>query len=182
MTREELVGRLWPTRTFVDVDRGLNKAVNHLREVLGELRRAARFLETLPRKGYRFVAPVTHGAQEAEAVAPRSAEAPRRGILRRWLTLGGAATACLALVTVASLGGARTWVTRRLYASPPRIASWAVIPLENLSRDPEQEYFADGMTDELITDLAKMGGAGVISRTSVTRYKGTNRTCCGRLA
>jgi TolB-like protein/tetratricopeptide (TPR) repeat protein len=79
-------------------------------------------------------------------------------------------------MTVANVGGVRTWITKRLYPSSPRIASLAVIPLENLSRDPEQEYFADGMTDELITDLAKMGGARVTSRTSVMRYKGTKKS------
>jgi TolB-like protein/DNA-binding winged helix-turn-helix (wHTH) protein len=176
VTREELVNRLWPTHTFVDVDRGLNKVVNHLREVLGDSAEQPRFVETLPRKGYRFVAPVTHGAQDAEPVAPPPTKAPRRGNLRRWLALSGAVAACLALAAVANVGGARTWITRRLYPSPPRIASLAVIPLENLSRDPEQEYFADGMTDELITDLAKMGGARVTSRTSVMRYKGTKKS------
>jgi TolB-like protein/DNA-binding winged helix-turn-helix (wHTH) protein/tetratricopeptide (TPR) repeat protein len=175
VTREELVSRLWPTRTFVDVDRGLNKAVNHLREVLGDSAEQPRFVETLPRKGYRFVAPVAHGAPEAEPGTPASPKTPR-GNLRRWLALSGAAFACLALAAVANVGGARNWITRRFSSPQPRIASLAVIPLENLSRDPEQEYFADGMTDELITNLAKLGGVRVTSRTSVMRYKSTKKS------
>jgi TolB-like protein/DNA-binding winged helix-turn-helix (wHTH) protein len=175
VTRDELVGRLWPTRTFVDVDRGLNKAVNHLRDVLGDSAEQPRFVETLPRKGYRFVAPVTHGVQDAESYAP-VVETPRHGRVRPWLALGGAALACLGLAAVANVGGARTWLTNRFSSAQPSFASLAVIPLENLSRDPEQEYFADGMTDELITNLAKLGGVRVTSRTSVMRYKGTKKS------
>ncbi len=177
VTREELVNRLWPTRTFVDFDRGLNKAINHLREVLGDSAEQPHFIETLPRKGYRFVAPVIHGDEEGSCCtlprAPRSArESPSMaGCLAEWHVRH-----VLAFVAAANIGGARTWITRRLFPAPPQIASLAVIPLENLSRDPEQEYFADGMTDALITDLAKMSSVRVTSRTSIMRYKGTKKS------
>jgi TolB-like protein/DNA-binding winged helix-turn-helix (wHTH) protein/tetratricopeptide (TPR) repeat protein len=175
VTREDLVSRLWPSRTFVDVDRGLNKAVNHLREVLGDSAEQPIFVETLPRKGYRFVAPVTHDTREAEpAIAAPDEKRPRPRF--RWLlAFSGLALSCLVLAAVTNVGGMRSWLTRRFYPQP-HIASLAVLPLENLSHDPQQEYFADGMTDQLITSLAKMSGVRVISRTSVMRYKGTKKS------
>ena len=83
--------------------------------------------------------------------------------------------ALLALLLALNLGGWRDRLLHRA-AGPPHIQSLAVLPLENLSRDPEQEYFADGMTEELITDLSKIGALRVISRTSVMHYKGTQKT------
>jgi TolB-like protein/DNA-binding winged helix-turn-helix (wHTH) protein len=173
VTREELVNRLWPSGTFVDFDRGLNKAVNHLREALGDSAEQPHFVETLPRKGYRFIAPVTHDGEEREEVA--SEDAPRGSRRLAWLAALATAVTCLGIVTVANVGGVRNWMARRWQATP-QISAMAVIPLENLSRDPEQEYFADGMTDALITDLAKMGSVRVASRTSIMRYKGTKKS------
>ena len=159
----------------VDFERGLNKAVNHLREALGDSADKPRFIETLPRKGYRFIAPVVR-----DELAGRQAEIPAHANpqdrlqapkSRRWVV---GAVAALALVVLIGIG-ARRWVVGRKQ-STPQILALAVIPLENLSHDPEQEYFADGMTDALITDLAKMGSVRVISRTSVMRYKQTKKT------
>src|SRR4029077_17287997 len=103
VTREELQQRIWPADTFVDFDHGLNNAIRRLREALGDSADTPRYIETVVRRGYRFIGSLV-------AATP-----------------------------------------------PPAIPSIAVLPLENLSHDPEQEYFADGLTDALITNLAKIG-------------------------
>jgi TolB-like protein/DNA-binding winged helix-turn-helix (wHTH) protein len=172
VTREELAQRLWDASTFVDVDRGLNKAVNHLRETLGDSAEQPRFIETLPRKGYRFIAPVTDGGEEA---APPESAIPRRPWrFPGWL---GWSTVLIAAIGIgfaigAGIGGAR----KPAPGTTPQISALAVIPLENLSQDPDEQYFADGLTDALITDLAKAGAVRVTSRTSVTRYRGTKQS------
>src|ERR1700730_1627336 len=116
VTREELRSRLWPSDTFVDFDHSLNKAINKLREALGDAAENPRFIETLAKRGYRFLADMK--------------------------------------------------------GSPGRIQSLLVLPLENLSRDPEQEYFADGLTEALITKLARISALRVLSRTTAMHYKG----------
>jgi TolB-like protein/DNA-binding winged helix-turn-helix (wHTH) protein len=174
VTREALVNRLWPSGTFVDFERGLNKAINHLREVLGDSADEPRFIETLPRKGYRFIAPVTRDEETPEKSPPL--RSPVRSKTRRWwIGLAAAAAACLAIVVGANIGGLRDRVATR-WRSAPQISALAVLPLENLSHDPEQEYFADGITDALITDLAKVTNARITSRTSIMRYKGAKKT------
>lgn len=160
VTREELRQRLWPD-CQVDFDRGLNKAINRLREALGDDADNPRFVETVPQRGYRFLVPVETGP--AELVSPSSAEpvpAPSFPTRRALVAVGGGAI-------VVSLGS--VFYSRR--PSSPRIESIAVLPLENLSGDPAQEYFSDGMTDELIGEIGRMGSVRVISRTSVMRYK-----------
>jgi len=173
ITREELARRLWGTETFVDFDRGLNKAVNHLREALTDSAEQPRFIETLPRKGYRFIAPVTCTGDDAEGVAQEAP--PRSSRLPRWVWVSVMMAAGVGILVGAGIGEARKWVASR-WAVPPRISALAVMPLENLSRDPEQQYFADGLTDALITDLVKIGSVRVTSRTSVTRYRGTKKS------
>ena len=173
VTREDLVRRLWREGTFVDFDRGLNKAILNLREALGDSAENPQFVETLPRKGYRFIASVDPDQRECSDVPapPHPVPASRSG---RWI----AAVAGLGILGAAlgtNLDGLRRWINNR---SQPRsqITALAVIPLENLSRDPEQEYFADGMTDELITNLATISQARVVSRTSVMHYKRSRAT------
>jgi len=173
ITREELARRLWGTETFVDFDRGLNKAVNHLREALTDSAEQPRFIETLPRKGYRFIAPVTCTSDDAEGVAQGAP--PRSSRLQRWVWVSVMLAAGVGIAVGASIGEARKWLASR-WAPPPRISALAVMPLENLSRDPEQQYFADGLTDALITDLVKTGSVRVTSRASVTRYRGTKKS------
>jgi TolB-like protein/DNA-binding winged helix-turn-helix (wHTH) protein/Tfp pilus assembly protein PilF len=173
ITREELISRLWPAGTFVDFDHGLNKAIKHLREALGDSAENPQFIETLPRKGYRFVAPVAQEAAELEQAAPGGA--PGRSRLRGWLVASVVLAAGAGIAIGADVGNARLWMASRWRAAP-QISALAVIPLENLSRDPEQEYFADGMTDALITDLARMGSLRITSRTSVMPYKGTRKS------
>jgi len=119
VTREELRGRIWPADTFVDFDQGLNNAIKRLRESLSDSPDNPRFIETVPRHGYRFIG--------------------------------------------------------NLGATTGRIKSLAVLPLENLSRDPEQDYFAEGLTEALITTLAKIGDLRVVSRTSAMQYKGIHK-------
>jgi TolB-like protein/DNA-binding winged helix-turn-helix (wHTH) protein/Tfp pilus assembly protein PilF len=167
ITREELTGRLWPAGTYVDFDRGLNKVVNHLREALGDSAEQPRFIETLPRKGYRFVAPVASAGEDVETTP---APAPRR---RSWLPLAAVVAGGLAIAIGAGIG-AWKWTARP--SAAPHISALAVLPLQNLSRDPDQQYFADGLTDALITDLAKTGGIRITSRTSVMQYLGTKKS------
>lgn len=172
VTREELRHRLWNDEVFVDFDNNLNSVVAHLRERLCDSAERPRFIETLPKRGYRFIVEVVEVVPErpAELVVVRS-----RSAGRGWMV--GAAlgvVALLAMLVALNVGGLRNRMLGR--AEAPRIESLAVLPLTNLSRDPEQEYFAEGMTDALITELAKISSLKVISRTSVMRYKQTGKT------
>lgn len=188
VTRDELQKRIWPADTFVDFDQGLNNAVKKLREALGEDAANPRFVETLPKRGYRFAAQVapadgTVGRDafraagiEARAITPPSAGATEKAAEARQAPRGRAAwIASLAVVALLiGLGWKFAWFRPALPAR--QIRSLAVLPLTNFSSDPQQEYFADGMTDELITDLAQISALRVISRTSVMHYKGTTET------
>ena len=170
VTREELRERLWPADTFVVFDDNLNTAIKKLREALGDSADNPRFVETLPRHGYRFIAPVEElgPAQAGEALA---VPAPRARVRRVWVgALAGAAL--LAVLVGLNVGG---WRERFFGTSPKPIRSLAVLPLENLSGDPEQEYFVDGMTEALITELGKISALRVISRQSVMQFKGTDK-------
>lgn len=183
ISREQLRSHVWPANTFVEFDQSLYSAMARLRDALGDSSESPRFVETVARRGYRFIAPVTVpivSAVSSSGVTPAKSEPGRGGQqligLRRLPTslLAGLVGGALLLVTLLTfdLLGARTW----LYSRNHPIRSIAVLPLENLSGDPAQEYFADGMTDELITDLAQVGNLRVISRTSAMSYKGTKKT------
>lgn len=174
VTREELQKQVWPADTFVDFDHGLHNAIARIREVLGESAETPRYIETLPRRGYRFVGPVEEfqplrPAEESVASASpgETIAAPRRRNPRLALI------ACAVLVL-----GLATWAVRRYVfsrAAVQPIQSIAVLPLDNLSGNPAEEFFVDGMTDQLITDLAKVGSLRVISRTSVMQYRGAKK-------
>jgi TolB-like protein/DNA-binding winged helix-turn-helix (wHTH) protein/Tfp pilus assembly protein PilF len=175
VTREELRSQIWPADTFVDFDHSLHNAIARLREVLGDSAQKPRYIETLPRRGYRFIAAVKSEESEDSALAGEQGAAPAVPSAAK----GRTALMSLALLVLASMGSA-FWLVRPV--SPRASAgedlqlhSIAVLPLDNLSGDPSQDYFADGMTDELITDLAKLSSLRVISRTSVMRYKGTRK-------
>src|ERR1022692_1690669 len=182
LTREELKQRVWPDDTVVDFDRGLNRAINRVRDALGDSAENPRFVETLPRHGYRFIAPVQQldltdalpamdGHTAGVIREPPAGPASRTRTFAGKLALLGAAA--VIAVAAALLWNPGHWRGRLTAASPgPQIRSVAVLPFENLSNDPTQEYFADGITDELITDLATLNGVRVISRTSVMPYKG----------
>jgi TolB-like protein/DNA-binding winged helix-turn-helix (wHTH) protein/tetratricopeptide (TPR) repeat protein len=197
VTREELRNRLWQTDTFVDFDHGLNNAVMRLREVLGDSSENPRFVETIPRRGYRFIAPVddsfhglpSQGLQESETsqlallsatakVSERTdlASAGNQQLNRRRIAIS--VVAVLAAAAVAALaihysGRVNSGTTGRPGAK--QSTSLVVLPLENLSGDKDQDYFADGMTDELIANLAKIRSLRVISRSTAMAYKATRK-------
>jgi TolB-like protein/DNA-binding winged helix-turn-helix (wHTH) protein/Flp pilus assembly protein TadD len=183
VTREELRTRLWPADTFVDFDHRLAAAVNKIRDALGDSAQSPRFIETVGRRGYRFLVPVEWGerpietngnSRTQESVQPRILVPAARGINWQRVALVGGALALLLTVGFLTL---RRWVNSDVTSSAlPRISSIAVLPLENLSNDPEQQYFVEGMTDEITTDLAKLPGIRVISRTSAMQYKDTHKT------
>jgi TolB-like protein/DNA-binding winged helix-turn-helix (wHTH) protein/Flp pilus assembly protein TadD len=167
VAREEFQKKLWPSDTFVDFEHGLNAAVRRLREALNDSAETPRYVETLARRGYRFIA-AAEGCEQ-----PQEAQIARRHskyVLAGLLGLG------LAVALLAGLALRAMRERSRVAASRSRIQSVAVLPLTNLSSDPEQEYFADGMTDALITDLAKIRTLRVISRTSAMHYKDTKKT------
>jgi TolB-like protein/DNA-binding winged helix-turn-helix (wHTH) protein/Tfp pilus assembly protein PilF len=167
VTSEQLRRELWPVDTFVDFEQGVRNAVARLRAVLGDAAGRPRFVETLPRRGYRFIGAVAGAAAQPVPVTPGRQPAPRGN---RWRT------ALFALLGLVALAGAATWIYGRFRANPAgvRIQALAVLPLENLSGDQAEDYFADGVTDELITTLAKINSVNVISRTSVSQYKGVH--------
>jgi TolB-like protein/DNA-binding winged helix-turn-helix (wHTH) protein/Flp pilus assembly protein TadD len=182
IAREELQARLWPVDTFVGFDEGINTAIRKLRVAFGDSADNPRFIETIPRRGYRFVAPV-HEAVVEPAQFPQSvaagvalSELPQeRSRSPRWRALALSAVALLAvLATVTYL--------RRSHSpkipSAKKRAMLAVLPFQNMSNDPSQEYFSDGLTEETITDLGQLSPEqlGVIARTSAMAYKHTNKT------
>jgi len=201
VTREDIRQKLWPADTFVDFEHGLNTSIKKLRQALCDSATEPQYIETLPRLGYRFIAPVEIELEssprqmtgaEAKAIPP-AVEAgqsrneipkPHRSV-RRYVKLAFAMPALAGIAVVLTAVGTRdsfyTFIRSRAAAPvalasavPPR--SLVVLPLQNLSGDPAQDYFADGMTDELTTDLAQFGSLRVISRTSAMHYKGANKT------
>lgn len=186
VTRDELRQRIWPEDSFGDFDHAVNIAVAKLRAALSDSAEKPRLIETLPRRGYRFIGVVE---PTSEGTAPRKT-GPMADSLETvarpgtqpvaWPTYRLIAVTVLGLAFVAVIvfsldaGGVR----RKVFGTSsraPAIRSLAVLPLENLSGDPSQEYFADGMTDELITDLAQIHSLRVISRTSVVQFKRTQK-------
>jgi TolB-like protein/DNA-binding winged helix-turn-helix (wHTH) protein/Tfp pilus assembly protein PilF len=199
ITREELRNRLWPGDTFVDFDHGLNNAVMRLREVLGDSSENPRFVETIPRRGYRFIAPVvgpgpafpvpTTTDSDAESglapieatpqLVPRAASeaTSQPASIRRRPSTTRLAIWITPILVVAGLllVGFRYSRVNANKISPARNKSLIVLPIENLSGDKGQEYFADGMTDDLIASLAKIRSLRVISRSTAMAYKGTRK-------
>jgi TolB-like protein/DNA-binding winged helix-turn-helix (wHTH) protein/Tfp pilus assembly protein PilF len=180
VTREELRARLWP-QAVVDFDHGLNKAIGKIRDALGDSAENPRFIQTVARRGYRFLADVTMVDTRAAVTTPLERASvdsqspvdpapPSRRRARQFAAWAMAGTALL-LISV----GTAIWIRSRSTSSLPAIRSLAVLPLENLSGDASQDYFADGMTDELITDLAQIRDLRVISRSSMMFYKQSRR-------
>jgi TolB-like protein/DNA-binding winged helix-turn-helix (wHTH) protein/Tfp pilus assembly protein PilF len=191
VTREALHGKLWPADTFVNFEHGLNVAVKRLRQALSDSAINARFVETLPRRGYRFIAPVqavdvSGSVSEipdigAAAEVPATRDLPeakdrdqvdlseKTTVLaqRRWPRAWRRIPYALLLV----LGMWGAWRLRSASSRPPAVRSLAVLPLENLSGNASEDYYSDGMTDELITELGQIRELRVISRTSVMTYK-----------
>jgi len=199
VTREELRSRIWPSESFGDFDQAVNVAIAKLRVALGDCADNPRFIETLPRRGYRFIADVAFvnpptdklelghestsaGTEESAPLAvggkvPRPKRPPPHDVRKR---LGLAMIPVLLVLVVWTF----VWRSRPpasiLPSSPANhlsfgpVRSLAVLPLENLSSD-SQDYFADGMTDALITDMAQISALRVISRSSVVPYKGVRK-------
>jgi TolB-like protein/DNA-binding winged helix-turn-helix (wHTH) protein len=173
VSREQLRRQLWPADTFVDFDDGLNTAVKKLRDTLGDSAEQPRYIETIPRRGYRFIGQLEEPKGSAAGLlqSSQTEHASTREIVQRrrrpvGLVLG------LVSVTAVILG---ILILRSLFSSPAaKIQSIAVLPFANLSGDPAQDYFADGITDALTTSLAQLQGIRVISRTSAVHYKSSN--------
>jgi len=179
VTREELRGRVWPDESFGDFDQAVNIAIAKLRSALGDSAENPRYIETLPKRGYRFIADVSvvdanvvKARPQVEADEPASETAiPVSPERRPWR----ARSVIVTLAVVLILAALAVWFSRSRTPAPAGIRSLVVLPLENLSGETSQDYFADGMTDELITDLAQISALRVISRTSAMVYKGARK-------
>ena len=186
VSREELRARIWPDVSFGDFDQAVNIAVAKLRNALGDSAENPRFIQTLPKRGYRFIGNVSTVEAQQDQPQPPSETTPAPGATPQanapvepvavasrtprwltWLILGFVAVIGCTLIAV--------WLFGSHGRAVGKIRSLAVLPLENLSGDPSQNYFADGMTDELITNLAQIRALRVISRTSVMAYKGARK-------
>ncbi|HEY3619590.1 MAG TPA: winged helix-turn-helix domain-containing protein [Candidatus Sulfotelmatobacter sp.] len=185
VSREELRSRLWPNESFGDFDQAVNIAIAKVRGALGDSADNPRFIETLPKRGYRFIAAVSISESEPPLVRPKSGligqavpqvrEASSVPTGERFQWLNARTVVVLALILTLPV---LVVLLLRLRNRPPAtstIRSIAVLPLENLSGDATQDYFADGMTDQLITDLAQISALRVISRTSAMAYKGARK-------
>jgi len=174
--REEIIPRLWGKDVFLDTEQGINTAIRKIRLTLGDDPNDPRFLQTIVGKGYRFVGPITLIPVTAPAPAPVPAtdeetQPSRPKTALRWKLVAFAAVFMLASAAVVAF---RYFDWIRWFPRPP-VHSIAVLPLKNLSGNPADEYFADGMTDELITNLAKISALRVTSYTSVSKYKTTSK-------
>jgi TolB-like protein/DNA-binding winged helix-turn-helix (wHTH) protein/Flp pilus assembly protein TadD len=204
VTREELRSRVWPNESFGDFDQAVNIAIAKLRSALGDSAENPRFIETLPKRGYRFIASVSFVEADGHIRMPQSASAPSagsepgfqlqgNGLALSPVTEEGAQLqspgltvapphrlrptpwVIMALAFVLGVAILSVLLFRSRDHAPAPIRSLAVLPLDNLSGDASQNYFSDGMTDELITDLAQISALRVISRTSVMVYKGARK-------
>jgi TolB-like protein/DNA-binding winged helix-turn-helix (wHTH) protein/Tfp pilus assembly protein PilF len=174
VTREELRDLLWSTETFVDFEHGLNTSIKELRGLLSDSASEPRYIETLPRRGYRFIARV----EEVQAPPTTAASSNKTGEAVTVATRTKSRARLVLILCSCCAIGLAAWVGWKHFharSAAPLIRSLAVLPLENLSGDTSQEYFADGMTEELITELSRIHALKVISRTSVMGYKGTKK-------
>ncbi len=179
VTREELRQRLWPDGTFVDFDNNLNAAVTRVRQILGDSADSPQFIETLPRLGYRFIGNIESTPSEPVESTPvspitspsaaSSADRERRWPFGLW--------AAVAVAIVAATGGLVAWRMATARAADADRIMLAVLPFDNMSGDPEHEYLSDGVTEELITELARLAPdrLGIIARTTTFRYQGAKK-------
>jgi TolB-like protein/DNA-binding winged helix-turn-helix (wHTH) protein/Tfp pilus assembly protein PilF len=179
VTREAIAERVWGKEVFVDVDNGINTAIRKIRQILNDDPQRPRFIETISGMGYRFIGPVEPvEGEHAEVKSPESRlpdaeprpEAHAQAEEHRWRRIVWVASALALVLGMAAVGWWR-------YSRPEAhaIRSIAVLPLQNLSGDSSQEFLADGMTEELITELSRIEPLRVISHTSVMDYKGTKK-------
>src|ERR1051326_932115 len=175
VTRQQLSKELWAEYTFVDSEQGLATAISKIREALGDSADNPRYVETLPRRGYRFIANVTEidtapGPKPELAASATTSQAAERTKAKRRPWASARNIVVIAIVVVA-MALTAIWLRRTQSHASTGIRSIAVLPWDSLSGDASQDYFADGMTDELITELGQITSLRVISRTSVMRYK-----------
>jgi TolB-like protein/DNA-binding winged helix-turn-helix (wHTH) protein/Flp pilus assembly protein TadD len=182
VAREDLQKKLWPADTFVDFDHGLNKVINKIRDALGDSAESPRFVETVARRGYRFIAEVKVGdvaavrgpeivnrPQTAEETRSRPDLPGKPAIAKTILpSIAWKISTVVLLLLIAFLVA---WKFHFWIRPSPVVRSLAVLPFDSLSSDASQDYFADGMTDELISDLGQISALRVISRTSIMTYK-----------
>jgi TolB-like protein/DNA-binding winged helix-turn-helix (wHTH) protein/Flp pilus assembly protein TadD len=185
VTREELQRRIWPEDTFVDFEHGLNAAVTRLRQALSDSAERPRYIETLPKRGYRFLAPVSYIDIVGDGMLPvpesiaggeriqelnqhalsEGPSSPAVSSRRRWRAIAAVVALTLSVAAV-------VWMVR---TRPNPVPGVAVLPFESLSSNAAEGYLADGMTDQLIAVLSRLRSLRVISRTSITQYKGTRK-------
>lgn len=189
VAREEIIGRVWGKDVYLDTDNSINSAIRKIRQVLKDDSENPVYVQTVTGKGYRFIAPLTDVSIPAshrdevskqQALAPPTgpalaspAAAPRSFWRRRWVV----PLAVIGVFLAIGIYAFRMRARAHSAASPHRVML-AVLPFVNLSNDPGQEYFSDGLTEETITDLGEVNPEqlGLIARTSSTAYKGTNKT------
>jgi TolB-like protein/DNA-binding winged helix-turn-helix (wHTH) protein/Tfp pilus assembly protein PilF len=178
VSREGMRDKLWDSDTFVDYERSLNSAIRKLRAVLGDSQESSRYIETVPRLGYRFIAPVEEISTSVEPPLASPLEVtPTKAVTwvglpgRRWSLFSGIAAILLTLAASYLL-----WSRARVRPQPTaERLMLAVLPFENLTGDPGQDYLSDGLTEEMIAQLGHLDpeNLGVIARTSVMHYKHT---------
>ena len=168
ITREELRQRLWSDGTFVDFDHSISSAMNKLRNALSDTAANPKYIETVGRRGYRFLYPVT-------VTTPPPAPSPPPTVITTKPVRRGVIVVAAAIFVLVIASATALYFLRPADAAS-HVRSVAVLPLKNLSNDSEQEYFSEGLTEELITKLASLDGLQVISHTSVMQYKNTNKT------
>lgn len=183
VTREELKQQIWGEETFVDFERGLNFCIRQIRSVLNDDANMPRFIETMPKRGYRFVFPVTRiGGASTDLVSaapitaqPMPSRATETALGLRWKWTVGAGLLALVVIGIATFA----WFGREK-AVPTQSARvrLAVLPFQNLTGDPQKEFASDGLTEEMIGQLGRMYPArlGVIARTSAMTFKNSNKT------
>ncbi len=173
--REEIIEKIWGKDFFFDAENGINNAVRKIRSALNDNAEHPLFVETSLGKGYRFIAPVERVLEPAGSPAPEQSVIPREPTGFRWGRTWVPALGVTALIAAAfafNIAGIRNRILPR---GVPPIHAIAVLPLENLSGNPDEQYFADGMTEELTTILAKIGSLRVISRTSSMQYRNSHK-------
>jgi TolB-like protein/DNA-binding winged helix-turn-helix (wHTH) protein/tetratricopeptide (TPR) repeat protein len=174
VTREQLRDLLWTADTFVDFDVGLNSAIRRLREALDDSAENPQFVETLPRRGYRFIGTINRSAPD-QTVVPELNETEPRTPRRTAVWIAGGLLATLVIVAIAGAYWHGDFAGWRAASAAAPIRSMVVLPFANLTGDASQEYFVEAVTDALTTHLARIDGLDVISGTSARHYKGTSK-------
>jgi TolB-like protein/DNA-binding winged helix-turn-helix (wHTH) protein len=193
VTRNEIAQCLWEREVFVDIEHGINTAIRKIRQILGDSSDLPRFVQTISGSGYRFIAPVTavepevteptQPAEDRVDLPPAPPEMSAAPVIptaakphhRLWV-VAALCVSVLLIISIFTLGPhplAARFLDRDTHTA---IASLAVLPLNNLSGNPNEEYFADGMTDELTTMLAKDSTLRIVSRTSAMQFKDAHRS------